>query len=511
MADTQDVPRVIICKDCGREVPEGNMTIHQLRACVARARRPGDEDDNNETQPMDVDEHRSSIELSGPVSAVDVAVDIAANTLEDDDDDHNNEDHDDQSEVQVMEGTALKSCPSSPSRPTRPRTEDEALLATPQRGMRRRRRRLGPEAVSGADNMPKIVDLVSEDNPIQHQPSGPAENQWACPQCTLYNDKSGHRCEACQFPNPERPLDPTRTEHLADNDGYPYMSPLAYVGGGAVMGGLLGAAGSFIHGRDPFSGAAEGAMSGVMGGAFLNQVRTSSRRSLRSARDEYAAAVAANREEDIMQELLSNRISALEFQQQQQTSVAQARSSASITGGYPSLDVTSEEGNLRARPRSSFRVVSEQNRDGTTTTMVMGGTSTTRIRRSQRGSPQGMNDPMLSLLLHSYLEQRGNRHNNARAADVDGMSYEELLVAFGDGTENMGASEAQIRSLPTRLVDDPEKELPEDARQCLICLEDIGKGETRKVLPCLHGFHSSCCDKWLRTNGSCPICKHRIR
>ena len=179
----------------------------------------------------------------------------------------------------------------------------------------------------------------------------------------------------------------------------------------------------------------------------------------------------------------------------------------------------SSNNNTRARPRSSFRVVQDHNQDGTTTTVVMGGNSTTRLRRSQRGNRHpGIDDPMLSLLLHSQLEEQ-RRHLAMAAAlggfghdqNVDGMGYEELLRTFGDGTENMGASDGQIASLPTRVMEDPQTELPEDARQCLICLEDICPRETRKILPCLHGFHASCCDKWLRTNGSCPICKHRLR
>merc|ERR1712176_518804 len=93
---------------------------------------------------------------------------------------------------------------------------------------------------------------------------------------------------------------------------------------------------------------------------------------------------------------------------------------------------------------------------------------------------------------------------------VDGMNYEQLLQAFGDGTENLAAEERDIQSLPTAVIQDPLKELPEDARKCAICLEDFQSGETRKTMPCLHGFHEECVNKWLRTNGACPVCKHRL-
>lgn len=110
--------------------------------------------------------------------------------------------------------------------------------------------------------------------------------------------------------------------------------------------------------------------------------------------------------------------------------------------------------------------------------------------------------------LNNILQERLFGGNNQHR-DVDTMNYEQLLTAFGDGTENLGADEHHIQQLPTHQISENDA-LPEDARQCLICLEDFTKGASRTILPCLHGFHTECCTKWLRTNGSCPICKHKI-
>ena len=68
---------MITCLDCGREVPESNLTLHQLRACSARARRPGDENaDEAEAEKLaDLDEasHSKRVEQpSSPPSAMDV-------------------------------------------------------------------------------------------------------------------------------------------------------------------------------------------------------------------------------------------------------------------------------------------------------------------------------------------------------------------------------------------------------------------------------------------------------
>ncbi|XP_077231345.1 receptor homology region transmembrane domain ring H2 motif protein 1 [Tasmannia lanceolata] len=49
------------------------------------------------------------------------------------------------------------------------------------------------------------------------------------------------------------------------------------------------------------------------------------------------------------------------------------------------------------------------------------------------------------------------------------------------------------------------------AETCSICLEDYKNGETLKVLPCQHEFHSVCVDAWLKKWGTfCPLCKRDI-
>ena len=90
------------------------------------------------------------------------------------------------------------------------------------------------------------------------------------------------------------------------------------------------------------------------------------------------------------------------------------------------------------------------------------------------------------------------------------MSYERLLEMFGDGGENRGATSSTISSLPSIKLDDPERQLPEDKRQCNICLEDFCPGDDRTSLPCLHGYHSGCINRWLSSNGSCPVCKTSV-
>ncbi|KAL8166945.1 hypothetical protein V2J09_008444 [Rumex salicifolius] len=46
----------------------------------------------------------------------------------------------------------------------------------------------------------------------------------------------------------------------------------------------------------------------------------------------------------------------------------------------------------------------------------------------------------------------------------------------------------------------------EDA-ECAICLCNYEDGSELRQLPCRHHFHTSCIDKWLHINATCPLCK----
>jgi hypothetical protein len=120
-------------------------------------------------------------------------------------------------------------------------------------------------------------------------------------------------------------------------------------------------------------------------------------------------------------------------------------------------------------------------------------------------------NPLLALMMANMLNARETTHHGFGGADIDGMSYEQLLQAFGDGSENRGADEYAIASLPTsRITTEHANCENTDHNNCSICLEHFKPGDSKKSLPCLHGFHAQCVDKWLRSNGSCPICKHFI-
>jgi hypothetical protein len=160
-----------------------------------------------------------------------------------------------------------------------------------------------------------------------------------------------------------------------------------------------------------------------------------------------------------------------------------------------------------------------------------------RLDSSNSRSQEDTDDPTVAFIMQSMetssrLSSRqmtqaiGEDGNSGRSSSM--MSYEYFLNSTvgggggsgGGGADNGGsetnessraAVEEDIHSLPTVQVQDtdPDK-LPQDCRRCAICLDAFLPGSFRKTLPCWHGFHTQCVDKWLRTVGSCPICKHRI-
>ncbi|KAF8728159.1 hypothetical protein HU200_018742 [Digitaria exilis] len=46
--------------------------------------------------------------------------------------------------------------------------------------------------------------------------------------------------------------------------------------------------------------------------------------------------------------------------------------------------------------------------------------------------------------------------------------------------------------------------------ECAICLNDFRADETLRAMPCSHAFHQHCISEWLRRNGACPLCRHRL-
>lgn len=63
------------------------------------------------------------------------------------------------------------------------------------------------------------------------------------------------------------------------------------------------------------------------------------------------------------------------------------------------------------------------------------------------------------------------------------------------------ASKASIEAMPS-------VETKEDD-ECVICFDEF-MGGLAKEMPCKHKFHGECVEKWLKINGSCPVCRYKM-
>jgi len=55
------------------------------------------------------------------------------------------------------------------------------------------------------------------------------------------------------------------------------------------------------------------------------------------------------------------------------------------------------------------------------------------------------------------------------------------------------------------------KDLSNDKKDCIICLEEFKNGDEVITLPCFHLYHKECIKDWLKRNNLCPICKHVLK
>ncbi|GAB5358779.1 hypothetical protein AAMO2058_000488000 [Amorphochlora amoebiformis] len=77
-----------------------------------------------------------------------------------------------------------------------------------------------------------------------------------------------------------------------------------------------------------------------------------------------------------------------------------------------------------------------------------------------------------------------------------------------------------MRVVPTveyRAAESKEEDEEEDDTgrvinsRCVICIEDFKDGEELKILPCRHGFHPGCIDRWLADHSDrCPVCNQSL-
>ncbi|KAK9061158.1 hypothetical protein SSX86_018338 [Deinandra increscens subsp. villosa] len=109
------------------------------------------------------------------------------------------------------------------------------------------------------------------------------------------------------------------------------------------------------------------------------------------------------------------------------------------------------------------------------------------------------------------LDDNAPTANSMSEEDVNSLPVHKYKVAnskSGSSSVEQGSSSATPEKGETgNLVGGKTSE---DDLTCSVCLEQVNVGELVRSLPCLHQFHASCIDPWLRQQGTCPVCKFRV-
>ncbi|GMJ01376.1 hypothetical protein HRI_003806800 [Hibiscus trionum] len=94
--------------------------------------------------------------------------------------------------------------------------------------------------------------------------------------------------------------------------------------------------------------------------------------------------------------------------------------------------------------------------------------------------------------------------------DIDGDTWLTTALAESESefeVNNYGmvaAREASIEQMLERV------EVEAGDETCVICLNELEVGFEACRMPCSHGFHGDCIQKWLRQSHYCPICRFEM-
>ena len=99
-----------------------------------------------------------------------------------------------------------------------------------------------------------------------------------------------------------------------------------------------------------------------------------------------------------------------------------------------------------------------------------------------------------------------NNHNN----DFQFNNLVNILMSMDMGSNSHPpASERAINNLKKIEVNENNINNYKNIT-CNICLDNFEIGNTLRILECNHEFHEECILTWLKSNNTCPICRHEL-
>lgn len=119
----------------------------------------------------------------------------------------------------------------------------------------------------------------------------------------------------------------------------------------------------------------------------------------------------------------------------------------------------------------------------------------------------------MTLLLASLFGQSGFMFGANPDAVYSQEAFDRIISQLREQNANAGgappASQSALDKLQTKEVDD-EMLSSIDKPKCVICVDEMAKGEKASILPCNHLFHGDCVTLWLKQHNTCPVCRRSI-
>ncbi|KAL7258870.1 hypothetical protein ACSBR1_004890 [Camellia fascicularis] len=114
--------------------------------------------------------------------------------------------------------------------------------------------------------------------------------------------------------------------------------------------------------------------------------------------------------------------------------------------------------------------------------------------------------PCIIAILYAVADQEG-----ATKEDIERLPKYKFK-RIGEFEKQNGEIQESFGGIMTECdTDTPiEHVLSLEDAECCICLCCYDDGTELRELPCHHHFHSSCIEKWLYINATCPLCKFNI-
>ncbi|XP_052760812.1 uncharacterized protein LOC128203439 [Mya arenaria] len=144
------------------------------------------------------------------------------------------------------------------------------------------------------------------------------------------------------------------------------------------------------------------------------------------------------------------------------------------------------------------------------------------VAASQQGlhhqsQPRGHHDAQPGFQNHHMnFSQMGSIDNFARISemfDLAGLTNAgdgfDALIGLGALQDSVirGLTTEECSSLPTKTYTQTDG----DTADCSVCMENYKTGDKQTTLPCIHIFHESCINEWLRESATCPVCREVVK